>query len=157
VKTSRKLLFTVVALAMAVVPLLGTGAALASHNGASSLSASIRLAVFGDKTLYPFLYKIFTHMHTSYPNIKVRIEPWQVTDRVKMVTEIATGTGPDVVQVGDIDLPFFVSKNAFAPLDPYPKRDHISKDMYYPTLFKLGVINGKLYALTKDYATLAVF
>ena len=156
-KTSRKLLFTVVALSLAVVPLLGTGAALASHNGASSLSASIRLAVFGDKTLYPFLYKIFTHMHRSYPKIKVKIEPWQSTDRVKMVTEIATGTGPDVVQVGDIDLPFFVSKNAFASLDPYMKRDHISKDLYYPTLYKLGVVDGKLYALTKDYATLAIF
>src|SRR5256714_1179571 len=141
---------------MAVVPLLGTGVALASHNGASSLSASIRFATWDNKTMFPFLDKIFATMHKSYPNIKVKVEPWPDT-RVKLVTQIATGTGPDVVQIGDIDLPWFASKNAFVSLDPYMQRDHISKDLYYPTLYKLGVVNGKLYALTKDYATVAIF
>ena len=115
-KTSRKLRFTVVTLAMAVVPLLGTGMALASHPGASSLSATIRFTTWDNKTMFPFLGAIFSHMHKSYPNINVKIEPG-TDSSVKLITQIATGTGPDVIQIGQQDVPFFVLKGALVDLD----------------------------------------
>ena len=155
-KTSRKLRFTVVVLAMAVVPLLGTGAALASHPGASNLSATIRFTTWDNKTMFPYLGAIFNHMHKTYPNIKVKIEAYPDSS-VKLITQIATGTGPDVIQIGQQDVPFFVLKGALVDLDSYMRRDHLSKDMWYPAVYNMGVVDGKLYALTKDYATLAVF
>jgi len=155
VNKSRRLLTAGAALTMVLCSMVGSGSALASRT--SALSGTIRFYTWDNKTMFPFLDTIFGNLHKSYPGITVKVEPSASITQLKMITQIATGTAADVIQVGDIDLPWFVSKTAFAPLDPYMQSDKITKDLWAPAAFNLGVVNGHTYALTKDFATLAVF
>jgi multiple sugar transport system substrate-binding protein len=136
---------------------LGLGAVVAARSGAQSVSATVRLYSWDQKTELPLINQIFDTMHKTYPGIKVKIEAGVNISPVKMLAQIAAGTAPDVIQVGDIDVPWYVANRAFTPLDPYLRRDEVTKDLWFPAAYSLGVVDGKLFALTKDYATLAIF
>jgi multiple sugar transport system substrate-binding protein len=142
-------------LVLSLASLAGTVAALAAPGHA--IGTTVRFYTWDNRTEWPFFNAIFTAMHRSYPHIQVQTEPSASISQVQMVTRIAAGSAADVIQVGDTDLPWYVARNAFRPLDAYLQRDNVTRDLWFSETYNLGVVAGHTYALTKDYATLAVF
>ena len=143
--------------------LLVTGIALSAVPGhASSLprshgnaSVSIRLAYFGGPDTKALLDKITPTEEKAYKGTTVVYEP--EADRVKQVTAIAAGTAPDVFMLGDGDVRWYEAKGALANLSPYMKKDKVSTSQWIKGTLSIGTRKGKIYALPKDYSTLAVY
>lgn len=110
----------------------GTASAKTATNAPSSAAASTPADTGAGQTITVWTMedsKAFTTLmadFTKQTNIKVNVEqiPWgNVND--KLTTAVASGNGPDVVQVGLSNLPDFESANALLDLTPYVK-DHQS-------------------------------
>ncbi|WP_405770731.1 extracellular solute-binding protein [Streptomyces sp. NBC_00080] len=66
----------------------------------------------------------------THVKVKVQAIPWaNVND--KLTTAVASGKGPDVVQVGLSQLPSFVAADALADLTPYAKDHPALQDSQY--------------------------
>src|SRR5205823_1653254 len=91
----------------------------------------------------------------AYKGVSVVYEP--ESDRDKQVIAIAAGTAPDVFMLGDGDVRWYEDKGALANLTPYMKKDKFSTSQYIKGTLVIGTSKGKIYALPKDYSTLAVY
>ncbi len=96
-----------------------------------------------------------------YPNVKVQLESVPQDYGTKLLAQVASGTAPDVFQVGDGDPSNFASKGMLEPLDDYisGKIGNMPLDMnvFYPAIAAIGQVGGKTYLLTKDYSPLVLF
>ncbi len=97
----------------------------------------------------------------AYPGVKVQIESVPQNYGDKLLAEFASGTQPDVMQVGDGDPSNFASKGGLEPLDDYisGKIGNMPLDtsVFYPAVFDIGKVGGKQYLVTKDYSPLVLF
>jgi multiple sugar transport system substrate-binding protein len=129
------------------------GQASSLHHRANS-PVSIRMAYFGGPDTKALLDKITPKYQKAY-KATVVYEP--EADRVKQVTAIAACTAPDVFMLGDGDVRWFEDKGALANLTPYMKKDKFSTSQYIKGTLAIGTSHGKIYALPKDYSTIAVY
>lgn len=109
--------------------------------------------------LVPHL-QIIEKFEKQNPDIQVQLEPVGSGDYyARILTQIAAGDPPDILQIGDDAVPMFVGKGAFVPLDDYVKSDKYPLDtgIYLPGLLQPGQWDGKQYLLPKDYSPLAVY
>jgi multiple sugar transport system substrate-binding protein len=123
------------------------------HHRANS-PVSVRMAYFGGPDTKALLDKITPKYQKAY-KASVVYEP--ESDRVKQVTAIAAGTAPDVFMLGDGDVRWYEDKGALANLTPYMKKDHFSTSQYIKGTLVIGTSHNKIYALPKDYSTIAVY
>src|SRR5690348_16948610 len=111
------------ATAMGLVALAFVSAACSSNNNTSSTSTDkgpIQVWTMEDSKSFTTLMQDFTRQ-TGIP-VQVEAVPWgNVND--KLTTAVASGNGPDLMQVGLSLLPSFVSAGALLDLSPYVK-DH---------------------------------
>jgi multiple sugar transport system substrate-binding protein len=93
------------------------------------------------------------------PDIQVQLEPINFGDYyARLKTEIAAGSPPDIVQIGDDAVPDFVSNGAMVDLGPYiTGKNGIDTSIYLPGLLDPGKYQGKQYFLPKDYSPLIVY
>lgn len=106
--------------ALAVAACGGDAGSTSTDN--SGAGSTITVWTMEDGTSFTALMKDFT----KQTNINVNVEaiPWaNVND--KLTTAVASGNGPDVVQVGLSQLPSFVSAGALMDLTQY-RKDHQS-------------------------------
>lgn len=104
--------------------------------------------------------KIIEQFEKANPDIQVQLEPVGSGDYyARILTQIAAGDPPDLLQIGDDAVPMFVDKGAFVPLDAeiggqkYP----LDTSIYLPGVLKPGEWTGKQYLLPKDFSPLAVY
>ena len=94
----------------------------------------------------------------QYPGVKVQLESVPQDYGTKLLAEVASGTAPDVFQVGDGDPSNFAAKGMLEPLDDYisGKIGNMPLDMsvFYPAIAAIGNVGGKQYLLTKDSSPL---
>ena len=106
------------AAAAAVAVTAGLAAGGTTHQSRTSASKGTTLTVWTmeDSTAFTSLVSNFTKQ--TGINVNVQAIPWaNVND--KLTTAVASGNGPDVVQVGLSLLPTFVSAGALKNLAPY--------------------------------------
>ncbi len=103
---------------------------------------------------------IIAQFEADNPDIQVQLEPVGSGDYyARILTQIAAGDPPDILQIGDDAVPNFVNKGAFIPLDDlisgsdYP----LDTNIYLPGMLDPGKWNGQQYLLPKDYSPLAVY
>lgn len=103
---------------------------------------------------------IIQQFEAENPDIQVQLEPVGSGDYyARILTQIAAGDPPDILQIGDDAVPNFVDKGAFVPLDDlinsadYP----LDTTIYLPGMLEPGQWNGAQYLLPKDYSPLAVY
>jgi multiple sugar transport system substrate-binding protein len=113
------------------------------------------MAYFGGPDTKKELDQITPKYEKAYKGTSVVYEP--EADRDKQVIAIAAGTAPDVFMLGDGDVRWYEDKGALADLTPYMKKDKFSTSQYIPGTLTIGESKGKIYALPKDYSTLAVY
>jgi multiple sugar transport system substrate-binding protein len=75
-----------------------------------------------------------------------------------LLTQIAAGDAPDIMQVGDDAVPMFVSKGAFLPLDEYVVGEYpLDPTIYLPGVLEPGQWEGKQWLMPKDFTPLGVY
>jgi multiple sugar transport system substrate-binding protein len=73
-------------------------------------------------------------------------------------TQVAAGSPPDMMQMGEAYMPPWAEKGAFIPLDDYLKGDPEGKpDDFYPAVLQVFQWKDKTYALPKDMVTWALY
>lgn len=96
-----------------------------------------------------------------YPSVKVQLESVPQDYGTKLLAQVASGTAPDIFQVGDGDPSNFASKGMFEPLDDYISGKiggmPLDTSVFYPAVFNIGKVGGVTYLLTKDYSPLVLF
>ncbi|NPV77758.1 MAG: sugar ABC transporter substrate-binding protein [Anaerolineae bacterium] len=103
--------------------------------------------------------EIIANFEKENPDILVQLEAVAGFDYyTRLLTQIASGDAPDIMQIGDDAVPMFVSKGAFLPLDDFIKGpEGIDTSIYLPGTLKPGEYQGKQYFLPKDFSPLAVY
>jgi multiple sugar transport system substrate-binding protein len=97
---------------------------------------------------------------TADTGIAVEIELADGAGDPQILVQMAAGTAPDVIQSGELSLRrrALGSEGGFLDLTPYIDADpNFSADMFFPTVFDVGVLDGDVYAITKDFATTAFY
>jgi len=93
-----------------------------------------------------------------YPSVKVQLESVPTDYGTKLLAEVASGTAPDIIQVGDGDTSTFAAKGMFEPLDDYISgkigNNPLDMSVFYPAVAAIGKVGGKQYLLTKDTSPL---
>jgi len=104
--------------------------------------------------------KIIEQFEAANPDIQVQLEPVGSGDYyARILTQIAAGDPPDLLQIGDDAVPMFVDKGAFVALDEYMASAQYPLDasIYLPGVQDPGQWNDKQYLLPKDFSPLAVY
>jgi multiple sugar transport system substrate-binding protein len=103
--------------------------------------------------------EIIAAFEAENPDILVQLEAVAGSDYyTRLLTQIAAGDAPDIMQIGDDAVPMFVSKGAFLPLDDYMTGAYgIDTSIYLPGTLKPGQYQGKSYFMPKDFSPMAVY
>jgi multiple sugar transport system substrate-binding protein len=93
------------------------------------------------------------------PDILVQLEAVAGRDYyARLLTQIAAGDAPDLMQIGDDAVPMFVGRGAFLPLDSLIDGDFpLDLDIYFPGVLEPGQWEGQQYLLPKDFSPLGVY
>jgi multiple sugar transport system substrate-binding protein len=103
--------------------------------------------------------QIISQFEEANKDILVQLEAVAGNDYyARLLTQVAAGAAPDLMQIGDDAVPQFVDAGALVPLDTYLNgKDPLDLGIYLPNLVKPGEYQGKQYMLPKDFSPLAVY
>jgi multiple sugar transport system substrate-binding protein len=103
--------------------------------------------------------EIIANFEDENPDILVQLEAVAGRDYyTRLLTQIAAGDAPDIMQVGDDAVPMFVDKGAFLPLDDFIAGDYpLDTSIYLPGVLEPGQWEGKQWLLPKDFTPLGVY
>jgi multiple sugar transport system substrate-binding protein len=104
--------------------------------------------------------RIIEQFEAENPDIQVQLEPVGSGDYyARILTQIAAGDPPDLLQIGDDAVPMFVDKGAFLPLDDFIASEQYPLDtsIYLPGVMAPGQWNDAQYLLPKDFSPLAIY
>jgi multiple sugar transport system substrate-binding protein len=130
-------------------------------SGATSegdVSGTIRAANWGgNPTENALVLKYEKDFMTKYPKIKVTQEqiPDHFEDKIK--TEMSANNEPDAMYVSTSLMNFAAPNGRLLDLNPLMSKWGVSADEYIPTLMTPWQLNGKQYALPKDFGDLVLF
>lgn len=119
----------------------------------------ITLGTWDDEIGVERTQRVLDAIEAKYPNIHVEIHPIPDEYHPKMLTQIAAGTAPDVIMVGEFHAPEFILKGGFMDVTDFINDSEVGVDVskFYPTVYAVGVLEGKTYLFNKDFATVAVY
>lgn len=103
--------------------------------------------------------EIIRRFEEANPDITVQLEPVSGSDYyARLLTQIAAGDAPDIMNIGDDAVPRFVNADAFLPLDDFINGDDgLDTSVYLPGLLEPGAWDGQQWFLPKDYSPLGVY
>ena len=103
--------------------------------------------------------EIIAEFEKANPDILVQLEAVSGNDYyTRLLTQIAAGDAPDIIQIGDDAVPMFVSKGGFLPLDDFITGNYpLDTSIYLPGTLDPGQYQGSQYFLPKDFSPLAVY
>lgn len=129
----RKTLATVLASTLLITGVLtGCSSNKADNSQGSDKQVSINVWAMGEEA--KSLPTIAEDFMKENPDIKVNVQalPWD-TAHDKLLTAVASKSGPDVVQMGTTWIPEFASANALMDLSSYVEQyPEINQDNFYP-------------------------
>jgi len=103
--------------------------------------------------------QIIGNFEDENPDILVQLEAVAGRDYyTRLLTQIAAGDAPDIMQIGDDAVPMFVGKGAFLPLDGFITGNYpLDTSIYLPGVLEPGQWEGKQWLLPKDFTPLGVY
>jgi multiple sugar transport system substrate-binding protein len=103
--------------------------------------------------------EIIARFEEANPDILIQLEAVAGNDYyTRLLTQIAAGDAPDIMQIGDDAVPMFVDKGALMPLDDFINGDYpLDPSIYLPGTFEPGQYKGQQWCLPKDFSPLAVY
>lgn len=126
-----------------------------------TLSGTVRVGSWDSAdALQPFNDSI-TSFEAAYPGVKIQLEDVPQNYGDKLLAEFASGTAPDVFQVGDGDVARFAAQGVFEPLDAYiagtKGSTPLDTSVFIQAVADIGKVGGTTYLLTKDSSPLVLY
>ncbi|MEA2634521.1 MAG: multiple sugar transport system substrate-binding protein [Chloroflexota bacterium] len=134
------------------------GGSTGGATNAADVSATIRAANWGGNPTENALVKKYeADFMTLYPKIKVTQEeiPTNFEDKIK--TEMSANNEPDAMYVSTALMNFAAPAGRLLDLTSLMSKWGVSSDEYISTLMTPWQLNGKQYALPKDFGDLVLF
>src|ERR1700730_9050750 len=134
------------------------GGSKRSGRKAGEVHATLRAANWGGNPTENALVKKYeADFMTAYPKIKITQEeiPTNFEDKIK--TEMSANNEPDAMYVSTALMNFAAPAGRLLDLTPLMSKWGVSADEYIPTLMTPWQLNGKQYALPKDFGDLVLF
>ena len=127
----------------------------------SDLSGVVRVGSWDSADALAPFEEAIASFEAAYPGVDVQLEDVPQGYGDKLLAQFASGTAPDVFQVGDGDVANFASKGVLEPLDEYiagtKGSDPLDTSIFYPAIADIGKVGGATYLLTKDYSPLVFY
>jgi multiple sugar transport system substrate-binding protein len=103
--------------------------------------------------------EIIARFEEENPDILIQLEAVSGRDYyARLLTQIAAGDAPDIMQIGDDAVPNFVGKGSFLPLDDFITGDYaLDTSIYLPGVLDPGQWEGQQWLLPKDFSPMAVY
>ncbi len=140
-----------------------TGGGAAVSGGISTLAvlpvesgATIVFSGWGDETEQKIYRDSIVRFNKLYPNVKVDYQPIPSDFQTKLKAAMAGGTAPDVFYVDDQLMTAFGPTGQILPLDAYMAEAGTGRGDFIPALLSIFTLDGKTYALPKDWGTLGL-
>jgi ABC-type glycerol-3-phosphate transport system substrate-binding protein len=139
---------------------LGSLAACSTGGGTSGSSTTFKMLYFGDQKSADALQKSLSPEVAKLDSkIKLQVTAVNGTDWndffAKVLTQIASGSPPDIVGVATEGVQLMASKGLAIPLDDYVKKDMANLKEYFddvhPALVEAMMYKGSLYELPSDF------
>jgi multiple sugar transport system substrate-binding protein len=124
----------------------------------ADVSGTIRAANWGGNPTENSLVKKYeADFMAKYPKIKVTQEeiPTNFEDKIK--TEMSANNEPDAMYVSTALMNFAAPNGRLLDLTPLMSKWGVTADEFIPTLMTPWQLNGKQYALPKDFGDLVLF
>jgi multiple sugar transport system substrate-binding protein len=118
--------------------------------------ATIVFSGWGDDTEQQIYRDSIERFNALYPGVTVDYQPIPADFQTKVKASMAGGTAPDVLYIDDQLMTAFAPTGQLLPLDDYMAEAGVSRDDFIPTLLSIFTLDGKTYALPKDWGTLGL-
>ncbi|MFB9235868.1 ABC transporter substrate-binding protein [Plantactinospora siamensis] len=145
----RRRLLSLLAAALVTAP-LALGAAGCGGDDASDPNAPVKISIFwwGGDARAKLTEDALTLYEKRHPNV-VFEKTWQANQGYfdKLATLVAGGDPPDIFQIDDNYLTEYASRNATLDLGSYQQSGKIDTSRFPESLWKYGVVDGKLAGL----------
>lgn len=105
--------------------------------------------------------QLIAEYQRANPNVTIRYQSFPTDEYLtKLKAALATGTGPDVFDLFDGDLPSYHSKNQLAPVDPrafgFSSLDTL-KRAWLPGSLEGSTFGGRVYQIPMEFNTFSLF
>src|SRR5712691_4135371 len=155
---SMRLGLALAAVGSVLLAACGGGGTSGGATSESDVTGTIRAANWGGNPTENALVKKYeADFMTRYPKIKITQEqiPDKFEDKIK--TEMSAGNEPDAMYVSTKLMNFAAPAGRLLDLTPLMSKWGVSRDDYVSTLMTPWQLNGKQYALPKDFGDLVLF
>lgn len=146
--------------AAAGVSLLGPKVALAASTGAARSAAGKTLSMWipqgNVSSQKDFRTLLANFRKATGITVNVQQIPFAQYDS-KSQTALAAGQGPDLLEVNSVTMGAFIIRGYLQPIDAYLAHSSITKDQFYPGIWKHGLYANKMWGLAIDTGTRALF
>ncbi|MGQ9839099.1 MAG: ABC transporter substrate-binding protein [Anaerolineae bacterium] len=118
--------------------------------------AKIIFSGWGDETEQKIYRDSIARFNKIYPGVTVDFQPIPADFQTKLKAMMAGGTAPDVFYVDDQLMTAFGPSGQLMPLDDYMAQAGTKREDFIAPLLTIFTLNGKTYALPKDWGTLGL-
>lgn len=119
-----------------------------------TVSGTVRIGTWDSADGLIPLNNAIKSFEALYPSVKIQLESVPQDYGTKLLAEAASGTAPDIFQVGDGDPSNFAAKGMLEPLDDYISgkngNNPLDMNVFYPAVAAIGNVGGHQYLLAKD-------
>ena len=118
--------------------------------------ATIVFSGWGDETEQQIYHDSIARFNEVYPDVTVDYQPIPADFQTKLKASMAGGTAADVFYVDDQLMTAFGPTGQLLPLDSYMAMSGTGRGDFIPALLSIFTLEGKTYALPKDWGTLGL-
>lgn len=161
----KKMVFVVISLFLILTLLAGCGAKNVKNTTTEQLKEKspkeekVTLTLtFWNESQKEAMEKIVALFEKDHPNIKVNVlvTPW-TQYWTKLQTGLPTGTGPEIFWLNALNAKIYIPAGLILDLQKYIDRDNVDTSVFSESIKDLYTVDGKLYAIPKDYDTIGLY
>lgn len=147
-----------IALVVLFVIVIGVAAQVAAQDTSTALSGTVRVSTWESGANLQYWTNAINNFSSANPGVTVVLEAIPQNYGTKLLAEFASGSAPDVFQIGDGDVAKYQAQGAVADLAPFINgKDGLDMNVLYPGVAAFGQVAGSTYYLTKDYSPLVMY
>jgi multiple sugar transport system substrate-binding protein len=133
-------------------------AAQVAAQDSAALSGVVRVSTWESGEDLQYWNNAIAAFEAANPGVKVQLEAIPQDYGTKLLAQFASGSAPDIFQVGDGDVAKFQAQGVVDDLAPYISgKDGFDMAELYPAVAAFGEVAGSTYYLTKDYSPLVMY
>jgi len=118
--------------------------------------AVITFSGWGDESEQKVYKDTIDRFKTVCPDVTVNYTPIPTDFQTKLKAQMAGGTAPDVFYVDDQLMTAFAPSGQIMALDDLMAQANVTRADFIPALLTIFTLDGKTYALPKDWGTLGL-